>query len=406
MPHYAYEVRDPKGNPITGRAIGPTQADVILELKKVGYTVVKVWEQPPYLPPTPFWAYFQRVPVEELALLTRQLAMYFSSGVGLLQGLECIQGQGFSKRTTAAVKDVARGLGEGKGLAASMALRTDVFSPVYIRLVHAGEISGALEKILANLADFLEQDLLLRRRLKSALAYPMVIFTFSVALIAFLLFFIFPMFIGFFEGLNMKLPAITQSLLDLTNLSREPLVLALVFIVVPWALVRLYRLVGRSDARATTLARWKLRFPLAGPLLHNVLLARFAGTLAILMRAGIPQMTALGAVGAALDNRALEKALERVAERVKNEGINLSAALIEEPLFPRMLVSLVAVGDEVGDLPRVLELSGQNLSLEVDTSIARLTVVIEPVMLGILGLFVGYILLAVFLPVYAMVDGL
>lgn len=406
MPHYAYEVRDPKGNQISGRAIGPTHADVILELNKVGYTVLKVWEQPPYLPPTPFWALFQRVPVEELALLTRQLAMYFSSGVGLLQGLECIQNQGFSKRTTAAVKDVAIGLGEGKGLAASMALRTDVFSPVYIRLVHAGELSGALELILSNLADFLEQDLMLRRRLKSALAYPMVIFAFSIALICFLLFFIFPMFVGFFQGLNMELPVITQSLLNLTNLSRDPLVLALVLLVLPWATVRAYRALGRSEARATTLAGWKLKFPLAGPLLHNVLLARFAGTLAILMRAGIPQMTALGAVGAALDNKALEKALTRASDRVKNEGVALSTALTQEPLFPRMLVSLIAVGDEVGDLPRVLELSGQNLSLEVDTSISRLTVVIEPVMLGILGIFVGYILLAVFLPVYGMIDGL
>lgn len=404
MPRFAYEVRDPQGKLVRGEADGPSHLDVVLELRKVGYEVLGVWQKPPFLPGTSIWRLLHRVSAEQLAIFTRQLAMYFSSGVPLLQGLESIAGQGFSKTTADAANDLAHGLRGGRGLAAGMSLCPTVFSPVYVRMVHAGETSGALEKILHRLADFLERDYLLQKRLRSALSYPALIFVFSMLVVTFLVLFVFPMFVSFFDGLNVELPAVTKSLILVTEFLRQPWVLLVALVLLPVGLYHLYQRVGRTDEAMLWFSSWRLRMPLAGPLTHAVLLARFSRTLAVLTEAGIPQLTALQATGRALGNRSMERAVDRAAERIRDNGAGLAEALREEKLFPNLLVSMLSVGEEVGKLPEVLNSAADTLDLNVETSVSRLTVVIEPLMLGLMGLVVGYILLAVFLPVYRLVE--
>ncbi len=323
-----------------------------MELRKLGYEILGVWQKPPYLPGISIWRFFHRVSVDELAIFTRQLSMFFSAGLGLLAGLESISKQGFSRQTAESAAELSQGLRDGRGLAASMAMRPAVFSPVYVRMVHAGESSGALDKILARLAEFLERDLLLQKRLRSSLAYPALIFVFSIAVVGFLLLFVFPMFVGFFNGLNVELPAITRSLLAITGFFRHPLVLATLFVGVPFLGYQVYQRVGRSDEAVHVLAQARLKIPLVGPLLRSVLLARFGRTLAILLEAGIPQLTALQTAGRAIGNKALEKAVERASLRVRDDGASLGAALGLEPLFPRDMVSMMAVGEEVGRLPQ------------------------------------------------------
>lgn len=377
-----------------------------MELRRVGYEILGVWQKPAYLPGTLVWRVFSRVSVEELAVFTRQLSMFFSSGLGLLRGLESIAGQGFSKVTAEAAQELSQGLREGRGLAASMAMRPSVFSPVYVRLVHAGESSGALEKILTRLADFLERDLLLQKRLRASLAYPALIFVFSILMVIFLLMFVFPMFVSFFDGLNVELPLVTQSLLSLTTFFRHPALLTTVFVLGPALLYHAHQRLGRTDQAMLWLSHARLRLPLVGPLVHSVLLARFSRTLAVLMEAGIPQMTALQTCGRALGNKAMEAAVKRAAERVRGEGASLAQALAKEPLFPRTVVALMSIGEEVGRLPEVLDSAADTLDLTIETSVSRLTVVLEPLMLGLMGIVVGYVLLAVFLPVYALVEAL
>lgn len=405
MPRFAYEARDPKGNTVRGEADGPSHLDVVLELRRVGYEILGVWQKPPYLPGTSIWRFFHRVSLEEMAVFTRQLSMFFSSGLGLLKGLESIAGQGFSKTTAESAEELSRGLREGRGLAASMSLRPMVFSPVYVRMVHAGESSGALDRILARMADFLERDMLLQKRLRSSLAYPILIFTFSILVVTFLLLFVFPMFVSFFDGLDVELPRVTQSLLAFTGFFRHPAVLTTLFLILPVALYHAYQRVGRSDEAMLLFSRARLRIPLVGPLVHSVLMARFARTLAILLEAGIPQQTALQTSGRTIGNAAVEEAVERACARIR-DGSGIASAFAQEPLFSRSLVSLMAVGEEAGRLPQVLESAADSLDLTIETSVSRLTVVLEPLMLGLMGIVVGYVLLAVFLPVYALVEAL
>lgn len=406
MPKFAYLALKPNGEQVEGTALGPNHLDVVRELQNVGYKIQKIWLQPPYLPRITLLAYLQAAPLDELALLTRQLGMFFSSGLGILAGLESISEQDFSRYTKAAIKDVASSLKEGNSLSSSMAIHPSTFNAIYVQLVHAGEQSGALDKILGNLADYLERELLLKKKMQAALAYPAMIFSFSVGILAFLILFIFPMFVSFFNGLNIELPAVTQSLLYFSDISRHPVFLLIIFVIAPLALWIAVQQASRRRGLLNLVDEAKLKFPLVGPLYHHVLLTRFAKTLGVLLQAGIPQISALDHVGKVLGNIALEEGVQRAAQRVKNDGSSLAEGLSEEELFPKLLVSLIAVGEEVGNLPRVLDLAAQNFDLEVDGSVSKLTVVIEPLMLGALGLFVGYILLAVFLPVYSLLDGL
>lgn len=405
MPHFCYEAKDPKGNLKTGTAVGPGHLEVVRELKNVGYDVVRVWQKPPGVPGFRVWSLFGKVPLKELALLTRELGMFFTSGIGLVKGLEALQGQGFTKQTSRATADVAQGLTSGMSLSQSMAMRPDVFRPMYVRMIHAGEMSGALDKILDQLSNYLERELTLVRRVQAALAYPALIFLVCVALTTFMVFFLFPTFVGFFDGLDIRLPAITKSLLTVTSLSREPVVLTLLALL-PFAVGYIVNQIRRSQSYISWLSNTLLKLPLLGPLNRAMVLARFSSTLSILMKAGVLQFTALNITAGAVGNKAAEEAIERCAERIRDDGDSLSESMSKEELFPRMLVSLVLVGEEVGNLPRVLDLASDGFELDVDTTISRATVMLEPLMLLIMGIVVGYVLLAVFLPVYSMLDAL
>ena len=403
--HFCYEAKDPRGDLITGTAVGPGHLEVVRELKNVGYDVVRVWQKPPGVPGFRIWSLAGRVPLNELALLTRELAMFFSSGVGLVKGLEALKGQGFSKQTSQAAADVTQGLTSGMSLSQSMAMRPDVFRAMYVRMIHAGEVSGALDRVLDQLSSYLERELTLVRRVQAALAYPAIIFLVCVALTTFMVFFLFPTFVGFFDGLDIRLPAITKSLLAVTSVSREP-VFILLLVLFPFVISRGFNHLRQSQSYVTWISNLLISMPLLGPLNRALVMARFSSTLSLLMKAGVLQFTALSITAGAVGNQAAREAIERCAERIKEDGDSLSEAMAKEELFPRMLTSLVFVGEEVGDLPRVLDLASDGFELDVDTTISRVTVMLEPLMLSIMGLVVGYVLLAVFLPVYAMLEGL
>jgi type IV pilus assembly protein PilC len=405
VPHFCYEARDPQGQLVVGQATGPGHLDVVVELKKVGYQVVQVWQKPPLLPGARIWSFYKRVPLAELALVTRELGMFFESGIGLVKGLESMEAQGFSKQTGQACKDVATALNAGSSFSQSLGLRPDVFPPVYIKLVHAGEVSGALDRILGRLSDHLERELIMTRRVQSAMAYPALIFAVCVLLTAFLVFFLFPVFVSLFDGLNTRLPAVTRSLVAVTTFIRQPGTI-LAILVAPYIGSKLYDYFASKDSSVLWFSELLLRLPMLGSLKRALVLSRFSSTLGILLDSGIAQYSAITITADALDNRAAQAAVFRAADRVKNDGDSLSEALSKEPLFPRMLVSLILIGEEVGDLPRILNLAYQGYELDVETTVSRLTVMMEPLILFLMGGIVGYVLLAVFLPVYSMLDGL
>lgn len=407
MPLYYYEGRDAIGREVTGEAEGPGHLDVALELKKLGYQVHGLWEVPPRIPFTvSLLRMFQGVPRKDLALFTRQLAMLMVSGVPILDGLEGIQRQELSKHLKEAVADVCQGLRKGHGLSGSLAGRPDVFSPVYVNMVKAGETSGRLHEILSRLADFMERDYMLVRRIQSAMMYPVLIFAISVLVVAFMVLFIFPTFISFFNGLNLELPLVTQSLLVLTSTFRDPVVLLCLALAIPLAGYHLHHHLSRTTSGNRLWASFLLALPLVGPVQRDVILARFCRTLGTLMDSGVPQMISLELTGGSIGNYRVQAELQQAALKVRDEGLSLARALSTMAFFPRMCVNLMMVGEESGKLPLILNSLADSYDLDVKTSVTRFTVVLEPLMLAVMGFVVGYVLLAVFLPVYSLLEAL
>lgn len=407
MPLYYYEARDAIGREVSGEIEGPGHLDVALELKKLGYQVKGLWQVPPRVPFTvSFRRLFQSVPRKDLALFTRQLAMLLASGVPILEGLEGMQKQELSQKLKEAVGDLCEGLRKGHGLSGSLAARPDVFGDVYVNMVKAGEMSGRLHEILNRLADFMERDYMLVRRIQSAMMYPVLIFVVSVLVVAFMVLFIFPTFISFFKGLNLELPLVTQSLLFLTTALRDPVVLTLLAIAIPLVGYNIHHHLSHTASGNRLWASFLLALPLVGPVQRDVILARFCRTLGTLMDSGVPQMLSLELTGGSIGNYCVQSELQQASHKVRDEGLSLARALASMRFFPKMCVNLMMVGEEAGKLPLILNSLADSYDLDVKTSVTRFTVVLEPLMLAVMGFIVGYVLLAVFLPVYSLLEAL
>lgn len=395
------------GKEVEGEAEGPGHRDVALELKRLGYEVLGLWEIPPRVAVgTSLLRLFQRVPLKDLAVFTRQLSMLVGSGVPLLEGLEGLQGQPLNRLLTQAVGDLIDGLSKGYGLSGSLATRPDVFSPMYVNMVKAGEVSGRLDPILGRLADFLERDYILSRRVQAALLYPALIFVVSLVVVFLMVVFVFPTFVSFFGGMNVKLPWLTSSLLAVTSTLHEPAVIVVLGIAVPFAFYQTYHYLSSTTAGNHLWANLVLRLPLIGRLQRDVILVRFCRIMGTLIDAGVPQMVSLEVTGGSIGNYQLQAQLREVGSWIKDEGLSLARALDKMDFFPKMCIQLMTVGEEAGVLPLMLQRLADGYDLDVKESVTRFTVILEPLMLTVMGFVVGYVLLAVFLPVYSLVNKL
>lgn len=406
MPFYCYEARDAVGKLVRGEAEGPGSMDVMLELRRLGYDVVGVYEKK-----VPVGGYHMArlmgaISVKDLAIFTRQLAVVFSSGIPLMDALEGLSKGAESRRLRAAVDDVILALNKGHRLSGAMGLRPDTFPRLFVGMVEAGEAAGKLDTVLHQLSDFLERDLLLRRKVQTAAVYPLIIFLVCVLVIAVIALVVFPMFISFFEGLRMELPLPTKVLYHITVLVQDPLVVGtglLVFGLGGWLVVDLVR---KSPEYSKMAARMSLLLPLVGRVQREVLVARFCRVVAMLLTAGITQMTAMATATRVLSNSHFRDLLDEATVAVRDRGQSLGKALLNLPLMPPMAGTLIVTGETVGKLPEMLQRLADLYDEEVNLSLQRLTLLLEPLMLSVMGLIVGYVLVAVFLPVYSLLEHL
>lgn len=407
MPTFFYRALDPQGEHVEGEAEGPSLRDVAHELKVIGYQVESLWERAPRLAlRTAFLSLFRSVSALELALFTRQLAILLVNGVNLIEGLNGIKKQDVSPMLRSAVDEVIQGLEQGTGLSGALKARPDVFSAVYVSLVRSGEVTGQLDVVLNRLAYFLERDLNLVRRIKSAMMYPILIFVVSTAIVVFMVTFVFPQFMSFFAGLNLKLPLASRVLVTVTRTFQDPLFLATVLVGLPLLVHQLHRHFVRTDLGNRQLAAAMLALPLVGRIQSQVILARFCRTLAALLDSGVPQMVCMDVVADAVGNRSVTDQIDRAAQRVRDEGVTLSRALSQEKFFPRMCTQLLRVGEEVGHIAPLLNRLADSYEADLELSVGKFVALLEPLMMLVMGGLVGYVLLAIFLPIYSLLDAL
>jgi type IV pilus assembly protein PilC len=395
---FDYRARSKDGTIHSGAMEGSSEAAVARALRERGFVPLKIDEQrvstlerEVRIP-----GFSKRVKVKEVALFSRQLATMVSSGLTLVRALTVLEAQTQSPTLAEVIGDVRRKVEQGRSLSDALASHPKVFSTLYVSMIRAGEVGGALDETLSRLADTLEANVRLRSKVKSAMAYPVVVLGLVVLILVAMLVFIVPIFQRMYEDLGGELPVPTQMLISISNVLTSLWWVLLLLGV--GGIIGFRRWIATPAGRAAW-DRFKLRIPIFGKLVQKVAISRFARTLSVLSRSGVPMLQALDIVGATAGNRVVRDAIEDVRESVKR-GASLAAPLHHHPVFPPMVTHMVSVGEETGALDRMLEKVADFYDSEVDDAVSALTSLIEPILIIVMAVAVGGILICLYLPMF------
>ena len=395
---YQYAVRDQGGRLVKGRIEATTTAAVANRLKSLGMAPVAITEvrtsglqREIALP-----SRTDRVSLKDVAVMSRQLATMVSAGLSLVRALSILTEQTSNATLAKVLARVRHDVEAGQSLSTTMAAHREVFPPLMTNIVRAGETGGFLEDALVSVAENYEAEVKLRATIKSAMTYPVMVFLMAIAAVVGMLLFIVPVFQDMFEGLGGELPLPTQILVTTSHSLRwlAPL-LAVAAVVLAWW----WRGHRYDDAVRARLDPLKLRVPVFGPLLKKVAIARFSRNFGTMVGAGVPLLQALDIVGQTSGNWAIEQAVARVKESVRN-GDSLAGPLTDHAVFPPMVVQMIAVGEDAGALQTMLAKISEFYDHEVASTTEQLTALIEPLMIAILGVVIGGMIVALYLPIF------
>lgn len=335
-------------------------------------------------------------------LFTTQFATLQDAGLPVLRSLKVLAGQMPNGPLKAVVEELAEDVETGTPMSEAMGKHPKVFDELYVNMVRAGEASGSLTVIFNRLAEFMEKAEALRRRVKGAMIYPTIVSVVALAILIFIMAFVVPRFEEAFSNLGGELPGITQGLIDTARFMQETWWLFPILILMGWG--GLYAM-GRSAGGRRFLDKVKLKVPLLGGVLLEGLVARFARTLGTLSSSGVPLMQALEIVGEASGNAVMREAVEDVQDAVR-EGEPMARPMGETGMFDDIVVNMVDVGEETGELDRMLMRIADNGETSVDAKVGALVAVLEPLLIVVMALIVGVIVVALFLPLLSIQEQL
>jgi type IV pilus assembly protein PilC len=399
MATYVFKAMDLAGMPSKGEVEAPSKQAVAEQLKAKGLIVVDVSDK--HASKELNIELFARVKASELTIMTRQLSTMVSSGMTLLRAFYVLEAQTESKLLKETLVGVRLDLEAGLLLSDALERHPDVFSPLYVAMVRAGETGGVLESALLRTADQLEADDSLRRQVRSAMIYPTVIISFAVIVLLALVAFLVPVFAKIFKEFGGKLPALTQFTVGLSHIVTSDWWLLIMLVV---GAVVAFRRWKKSEWGRPQWDSFRLRIPLKiGDVVQKVALARWARTLSTLISSGVPILQAIEITGKTAGNTVVERAMESVIHSVKQGG-TIAAPLREAPVFPAMVSHMVGVGEETGALDNMLGKIADFYEDEVAAAIKGLTSILEPMMIIVVGSVVGFIVVSMYLPLFKVYD--
>jgi len=340
--------------------------------------------------------------LKDVAIFARQTATMLNAGVPLVQSMAIMQRQIEKPPLKKIVKDMRVTVEGGQPFSEAIAKYPKVFSRLFLNLVRAGEVSGTLDSILARVSDFLEKELALRGKIRSAMTYPVIVLVFALLITYFLLTTIVPQFASVLQQLGGKLPPLTQFLIAVSNFLQNQLwILAIVVAIVVFA----YNAYYRTPKGRRVIDRIKLRIPVFGTLIQRSAIASFSRTFGILLESGVNVIESLDITKGTANNAIVEDSIENAKNAVIG-GDAMSNALVVSPVFPPMVTSMIAIGEETGALDDMLRKVADYYDREVDEAVDTLTAAIEPLMIVILGFIVGLIVIGMFLPLFSIIGNL
>lgn len=398
MNTFSYQARDASGKIVSGIQDALNEDNAVTSLMSRGLMVLSLQQKAAASRSRKkTWT----VKETDLVLFTRQLSTMIEAGISLVQAMTALYDQCDPKRQRNLrhiISDVTTRVQGGETFNESIAKHPRVFDRLFVSMVKAGEHGGLLAEILDRLAGFLEASARLRKKVKSAMTYPVIVICIAFAITIFLLVKVVPIFGEIFKDFGAKLPAPTQFLIDVSDFMRsEWYFLILAFGGVFFGLRTFLR-----SARGKQFAdRWKLKLPIFGPLIHKICMSRFSRTFAQLIRSGVPILEVLDIVGGASGNHVVETSIKGVSEDVER-GDNLSVALSKKPIFPPMMLRMVSAGEATGKIDTMLEKMADFWDEEIEATLDALTSLIEPLLIVFLGVIVGGIVIAMFLPIFKL----
>ncbi len=399
MPSFAYRGRNQTGQVVAGKMEANTTEAVVAALRQQRIFPISVKPQPkPIELKIP--GFGRVIKDKDLAVFTRQLATMIDAGLPLVQCLETLASQQPNKAFKKTLTEIREDVEGGSTFAAALKRHSTVFTPLYANMVEAGEAGGLLDTILNRLAVYIEKAMTLRRKVKGAMIYPSTIVTVAVSVVIFLLTFVIPVFEGFFQGAGVQLPLPTQIVMEASRFVRKYLLAGLGLFIAGIVGIRFSY---KTEKGRRAIDGLFLRVPIFGALFRKVAVARFTRTLGTLIASGVPILDGLNITATTAGNKVVEEAILKTRSSIA-EGKTIAAPLQSSGIFPQMVVQMISVGEQSGSLDSMLEKIADFYDAEVDQAVANLTVLIEPILMVFLGVVVGGIIIAMYLPIFKLVT--
>jgi type IV pilus assembly protein PilC len=396
---FAYQARDPSGKMLSGVQEALNEDNAINTLMARGLMVLSI-QQKSVSRNKPGRG---KVSETDLVLFTRQLATMVDAGLPLVSGLTALFEQCDNRKQAGlrqVIGEISALVQQGESFHDSISKHPKIFTRLYTSMVKAGESGGLLAEILSRLAGFLESAARLRKKVKSAMTYPVAVISIAIGITTFLLIKVVPVFGEIFADFGSNLPKPTQMLLDMSNFMQS---YWWVIFGILGGMVFSFRYWVQTEGGRQKWDRVKLKFPIFGPLCHKIAMTRFARTFAQLIRSGVPILEVMEIVGDTSGNYVVEQAIKGVSSDVE-KGDHLAASLSRQPIFPPMLVRMVSAGEATGKIDTMLEKMADFWDEEIEATLNALTSLLEPILIVVLGVIVGGIVIAMFLPIFKLGD--
>lgn len=412
MPNFAYIVKDAKGARVEGVIKAETLDMAVEKLSREGSTIISVKAASEgafkgklsLFDKVMLTIYKIRtgVTLKTLVFFTRQLSTMFSAGLTIEKAITDLEREEKSKKFSKVLRKIGDDIRKGYSLSEAMLQHPGVFNPLYVALVQAGEVSGTLHTVLDELADYLEKIEDTRRKVTSAMAYPVFILVFLIVVIWGMFYFIVPMFAEVYGNFNADLPGPTVAAINISNFIVNNLFLAILIVIMAIAALFLVNLTDRGRYVMDTI---KLRIPVVGSVVTNSIMSKFSRTFSILMAAGVPIMDTMELTENVVQNAVVEGAVRRARVLVK-EGYGVANAFRRTGEFPPTLLQMLSTGEETGDMDKLLGKAAQFYEKLVDSVIDRLTSLIEPLLIVLMGVVVGTIVIVIYLPIFDLGEAI
>ncbi len=402
MPLYTYRVKNESGRIFTGEARVDKEADLTAMLLERGYTPVEIKERNALTDITQIKIFQKRVKVKDLAVFCRQFSIVLEAGVPISVSLEVLKEQTVNPTLKRCITDVSDDIKKGISLSSSMRKHSDIFPEILVNMVESGEISGQLDRVFIRMADHFEKEFKLNQKIKGAMIYPIIVLSVAVIVVIILMTFVVPTFSKTLLSMDVEMPLNTRILMAISNffVSFWWLILAVII-----GLVLFLRSYAKSDPGKRLLGKLAIKLPVLKHVTRNVMTARFTRTLGTLTASGVLLIQAMEIVQKVLGNAIIAEKLDDVIGEIKR-GRGLTQPLSGVKYFPPMVISMVRIGEESGDLDFALGKCADFYDEEVETSVQQLTAFIEPLIIIFLAVIVGFVVLSVLYPMLTIYQNI